>query len=109
MGFYIQTPFTINYYHYHDNVPDERYIDFEDLNDFENFKRFPEFDQFIKEIVPNIKFDDYLSLKRLVILRELETSELDNEHLTKISSKYCFKMNIKNVIARLRREMNYYV
>ena len=108
-GILYSSPFTISYYHHHDNVPDERYIDFEDLYDCENFKKFPEFDQFIKEIVPNIKFDDYLCLKRLVMLRELETSELDNEHLTKISSKYCFKVNIKNVIARLRREMNYYI
>jgi hypothetical protein len=108
-GILYSSPFTISYYHHHDNVPDERYIDFEDLYDCENFKKFPEFDQFIKEIVPNIKFDDYLCLKRLVMLRELETSELDNEHLTKISSKYCFKINIKNVIVRLRREMNYYI
>lgn len=108
-GILYSSPFTISYYHHHDNVPDERYIDFEDLYDCENFKKFPEFDQFIKEIVPNIKFDDYLCLKRLVMLRELETSELDNEHLTKISSKYCFKINIKNVIVHLRREMNYYV
>lgn len=108
-GILYSSPFTISYYHHHDNVPDERYIEFDNFDDYKLVKFFPEFDQFIKEIVPNIKFDDYLCLKRLVILRELETSELDNEHLTKISSKYCFRVNIKNVIARLRREMNYYI
>lgn len=109
-GILYSTPFTISYYHHHDNVAaDEKYIEFEDWQDYDNIKTFPEFDQFIQEIVPNIKFDDYLCLKRLVMLRELETSELDNEHLTKISSKYCFKINIKNVIVRLRREMNYYI
>lgn len=108
-GILYSSPFTISYYHHHDNVPDERYIEFDNFDDYKLVKFFPEFEQFIKEIVPNIKFDDYLCLKRLVILRELETSELDNEHLTKISSKYCFKVNIKNVIARLRREMNYYI
>lgn len=109
-GILYSSPFTISYYHYHDNIADdEKIIEFEDLQDYEFVKTFPEFDQFIKEIVPNIKFDDYLCLKRLVMLRELETSELDNEHLTKISSKYCFKINIKNVIVRLRREMNYYI
>ena len=108
-GILYSSPFTISYYHHHDNVPDERYIDFEDLYDCENFKKFPEFDQFIKEIVPNIKFEDYLSLKRLVSLRELETSESEDEYITKLSNKYCFRVNIKNVIARLRREMNYYI
>lgn len=109
-GILYSSPFTISYYHNHDNVAaDEKYIEFEDWQDYDNIKTFHEFDQFIQEIVPNIKFDDYLCLKRLVMLRELETSELDNEHLTKISSKYCFKINIKNVIVRLRREMNYYI
>ena len=109
-GILYSSPFTISYYHNHDNVADdERYIDFEDLGDYENFKKFPEFDQFIEELVPNIKFEDYLCIKRLVSLRELETSELDHEYLTKISIKYCFKVNIKNVITHLRREMNYYI
>lgn len=108
-GILYSSPFTISYYHHHDNVPDERYIEFDNFDDYKLVKFFPEFDQFIKEIVPNIKFDDYLCLKRLVILRELETSESENEYLTKLSSKYCFRVNIKNVIARLRREMNYYV
>ena len=109
-GILYSSPFTISYYHYHDNIADdEKIIEFEDLQDYEFVKTFPEFDQFIKELVPNIKFDDYLSLKRLTSLRELETSELENEYRTKVSSKYCFKVNIKNVIARLRREMNYYV
>lgn len=108
-GILYSSPFTISYYHRHDNVADERYIEFDDFNDYKLVKFFPEFDQFIKELVPNIKFEDYLSLKRLVSLRELETSESENEYLTKLSSKYCFRVNIKNVIARLRREMNYYV
>ena len=108
-GILYSSPFTISYYHHHDNVPDERYIEFDDFNDYKLVKFFPEFDQFIKEIVPNIKFEDYLSLKGLTSLRELETSELEDEYRTKVSSKYFFRVNIKNVIARLRREMNYYV
>lgn len=109
-GILYSSPFTISYYHHHDNVAaDEKYIEFEDWQDYDNIKTFPEFDQFIKEIVPNIKFEDYLSLKGLTSLRELETSELEDEYRTKVSSKYCFRVNIKNVIARLRREMNYYV
>ena len=109
-GILYSSPFTISYYHYHDNIADdEKIIEFKDLQDYEFVKTFPEFDKFIKELVPNIKFEDYLSLKRLVSLRELETSESENEYLTKLSSKYCFRVNIKNVIARLRREMNYYV
>lgn len=104
------TPFTISYYHYHDNIADdEKIIEFEDLQDYEFVKTFPEFDQFIEELVPNIKFEDYLSLKELVSLRKLETSESEDEYLTKISSKYRFRVNIGNVIAHLRREMNYYI
>jgi hypothetical protein len=108
-GILYSSPFTISYYHHHDNVPDERYIEFDDFNDYKLVKFFPEFDQFIKEIVPNIKFEDYLSLKGLTSLRELETSESEDEYLTKISSKYRFRVNIKNVIAYLRRKMNYYI
>lgn len=100
MGFYI---------HHHNNVPDERYIEFDDFDDYKLVKFFHEFDQFIKEIVPNIKFEDYLYLKGFVSLRELETSELEDEYRTKISSKYRFRVNIKNVIAYLRRGMNYYI
>lgn len=104
------SPFTISYYHHHDNVADdEKYVEFEDWQDYDNIKTFPEFDQFIQEIVPNIKFEDYLYLKGFVSLRELETSELEDEYRTKVSSKYCFRVNIKNVIAYLRREMNYYI
>lgn len=109
-GILYSSPFTISYYHHHDNVAaNEKYIKFEDWQDYENIKTFPEFDQFIEELVPNIKFEDYLYLKGLVSLRELETSESEDEYRTKVSSKYCFRVNIKNVIARLRREMNYYV
>lgn len=109
-GILYSSPFTISYYHYHDNIADdEKIIEFECFYDYENVKNFTEFDQFIKEIVPNIKFEDYLSLKRLVSLRELETSESEDEYITKLSNKYCFRVNIKNVIARLRREMNYYI
>lgn len=109
-GILYSSPFTISYYHHHDNVADdEKYVEFEDWQDYDNIKTFHEFDQFIQEIVPNIKFEDYLSLKGLTSLRELETSELEDEYITKVSSKYCFRVNIKNVIARLRREMNYYV
>ena len=109
-GILYSTPFTISYYHHHDNVAaDEKYIEFEDWQDYDNIKTFPEFDQFIQEIVPNIKFEDYLYLKGFVSLRELETSESEDEYITKISSKYRFRVNIKNVIAYLRREMNYYV
>lgn len=109
-GILYSSPFTISYYHYHDNVADdEKIIEFEDFDDYEFVKTFPEFDQFIEELVPNIKFEDYLSLKGLTSLRELETSESEDEYLTKISSKYRFRVNIKNVIAYLRREMNYYI
>lgn len=109
-GILYSSPFTISYYHHHDNVAaDEKYIKFEDWQDYENIKTFPEFDQFIEELVPNIKFEDYLSLKGLTSLRELETSESEDEYITKISSKYRFRVNIKNVIAYLRRNMNYYV
>ena len=109
-GILYSSPFTISYYHHHDNVADdEKYVEFEDWQDYDNIKTFPEFDQFIQEIVPNIKFEDYLYLKGFISLRELETSELEDEYRTKISSKYRFRVNIKNVIAYLRREMNYYV
>ena len=109
-GILYSTPFTINYYHYHDNIADdEKIIEFEDLDDYEFIKNFTEFDKFIKTIVPNIKFEDYLYLKGFVSLRESETSELEDEYRTQISSKYYFRVNIKNVIAYLRREMNYYV
>ena len=109
-GILYSTPFTISYYHHHDNVADdEKYVEFEDWQDYENIKTFPEFDQFIEELVPNIKFEDYLYLKGFVSLRELETSESEDEYITKISSKYRFRVNIKNVIAYLRRNMNYYV
>lgn len=109
-GILYSSPFTISYYHYHDNIADdEKIIEFEDLQDYEFVKTFPEFDQFIKELVPNIKFEDYLYLKGFVSLRELETSESEDEYITKISSKYRFRVNIKNVIAYLRRNMNYYV
>lgn len=109
-GILYSSPFTISYYHYHDNIAaDEKYIEFEDWQDYDNIKTFPEFDQFIQEIVPNIKFEDYVYLKGFVSLRELETSESEDEYITKISSKYRFRVNIKNVIAYLRRNMNYYV
>ena len=109
-GILYSSPFTISYYHHHDNVAaDEKYIEFEDWQDYDNIKTFPEFDQFIQEIVPNIKFEDYVYLKGFISLRELETSESEHEYRTKISSKYRFRVNIKNVIAYLRREMNYYV
>lgn len=109
-GILYSSPFTISYYHHHDNVADdEKYVEFEDWQDYDNIKTFHEFDQFIQEIVPNIKFEDYVYLKGFVSLRELETSELEDEYRTKISSKYRFRVNIKNVIAYLRREMNYYV
>lgn len=109
-GILYSSPFTISYYHHHDNVADdEKYVEFEDWQDYENIKTFPEFDQFIEELVPNIKFEDYLYLKGFVSLRELETSESEDEYITKISSKYRFRVNIKNVIAYLRRNMNYYV
>ena len=109
-GILYSSPFTISYYHHHDNVADdEKYVEFEDWQDYDNIKTFPEFDQFIEELVPNIKFEDYLYLKGFVSLRELETSELEDEYRTKISSKYRFRVNIKNVIAYLRRGMNYYI
>ena len=109
-GILYSSPFTISYYHHHDNIADdEKYVEFDDWKDYENIKTFPEFDQFIEELVPNIKFEDYLYLKGFVSLRELETSELEDEYRTKVSSKYCFRVNIKNVIAYLRREMNYYI
>lgn len=109
-GILYSSPFTISYYHHHDNIADdEKYVEFDDWQDYDNIKTFPEFDQFIQEIVPNIKFEDYLYLKGFVSLRELETSESEDEYLTKISSKYRFRVNIKNVIAYLRRGMNYYI
>ena len=109
-GILYSSPFTISYYHHHDNIADdEKYVEFDDWKDYENIKTFPEFDQFIEELVPNIKFEDYLYLKGFVSLRELETSELEDEYRTKVSSKYCFRVNIKNVIAYLRREINYYI
>lgn len=109
-GILYSSPFTISYYHHHDNVADdEKYVEFEDWQDYDNIKTFHEFDQFIEELVPNIKFEDYVYLKGFVSLRELETSESEHEYRTKISSKYRFRVNIKNVIAYLRRGMNYYI
>ena len=63
-GILYSSPFTVSYYHHHDNIAaDEKYVKFDDWQDYDNIKTFPEFDEFIQEIVPNIKFEDYLYLK----------------------------------------------